>query len=108
MDNKIIDLDVFEEETLDVKANGSVIKIMKPTEQIFIKMLAYQELEKKENVSPQETLDLLVDILYIIMNNNANGVMFTKENVISIPFSKKIKLMEEYAKFITQITTNPN
>ena len=106
--SKILDLDVFEEKTLDVRANGIIIKIMKPTEFVFLKMLAYQNFADKEDISVDEALKALNDVLYIIMNNNANQTKVTVEDIESIPFENKIKLMTAYSEFIQEITENPN
>lgn len=103
---KILDLSVFDEETLDVKmAEGRIIHLKKPTQGMAIAMLQLRSLSDK--TPPEAALAMQNSIVLKIMNNNADGIVFTAESVASMTLNTKSGIVKGYADFASELQANP-
>lgn len=103
---KILDLSVFEEETLDVKLSGdNVIHLKKPTQGLVIAMLRLRNMD--ENTPDEVALATMNVIAMKILNNNNDGIVFTKESVDALSIKTKHMLLAGYSEFAAEIQANP-
>lgn len=105
MSTNFLDLTVFKEDTFDIKLlDGSMIKIKKPSQKMFMEFIAYQDM-KTDN---QEEVIQALDILIIkIINNNTDGKEFTIEQ-LDFTFDMKLAIMQAYVNFITNLVNQKN
>lgn len=103
---KILDLSVFDEETLDLKtAEGRIIHLKKPTQALAIAMLQLRGLSDK--TAPEAALAIQNSVVLKIMNNNADGIVFTPESVAALTLQVKNGIVKEYADFASELQANP-
>ena len=103
---KILDLSVFDEETLDLKtADGHIIHLKKPTQAMAIAMLQLRGLSDK--TAPEAALAIQNSVVLKIMNNNADGIVFTPESIAALTLPVKNAIVKEYADFATELQANP-
>lgn len=102
----ILDLSIFDEETLDVKMlDGTIVHLKKPTQSLVIAMIRLRELS--ESTPPEEALAALNGITLKIMNNNADGIVFTAEDVAELKLGVKNAIISEYSEFTLDFQKNP-
>lgn len=116
--SKLIDLSVFEEETLDIKTTkGNVINIKKPTKELAIKMISYQfkiqQLGNRKDYTEEELLKLmnhLEDLTIEILNNNKGNIAIDKEFIKNndINYNMQTAILQGYTDFMNEIIENPN
>lgn len=103
---KILDLSVFDEETLDLKtAEGRIIHLKKPTQALAIAMLQLRGLSDK--TAPEAALAIQNSVVLKIMNNNADGITFTPESIAALTLPVKNGIVKEYADFASELQANP-
>lgn len=103
---KILDLSVFDEETLDLKtAEGRIIHLKKPTQALAIAMLQLRGLSEK--TAPEAALAVQNSVVLKIMNNNADGITFTPESIAALTLQVKNGIVKEYADFASELQANP-
>ncbi len=103
---KILDLSVFDEETLDLKtADGRVIHLKKPTQALAIAMLQLRNLSDK--TAPEAALAMQNGVVLRIMNNNADGIAFTPESIANMTLAAKNGIVKGYADFAADLQANP-
>lgn len=103
---KILDLSVFDEETLDLRtAEGKVIHLKKPTQGIAIAMLQLRHLS--ESTAPEAALAIQNSVVLKIMNNNADGIAFTPESIAAMTLATKNGIVSGYADFAAELQANP-
>lgn len=103
---KILDLSVFDEETLDLKtADGRIIHLKKPTQALAIAMLQLRGLSDK--TAPEAALAIQNSVVLKIMNNNADGIAFTPESIAALTLAVKNTIVKEYADFSAELQANP-
>ncbi|MDT8717823.1 hypothetical protein IAI10_14235 [Clostridium sp. 19966] len=116
--SKILDLSLFQEETLNITTpKGEVIHVKKPTEELAIKLISYQykaqEIEKKEQYE-KEDLNQLMEFLRTlakdILSHNKDGISvddnYLKEN--EIHYGMWVAILEAYTEFMSEVTSDPN
>lgn len=104
---KILDLSVFEEETLDVKlSDGKVIRLKKPTQGLVIAMLRLRNMS--EDTPEEAALAAMNSIVLKILNNNADGMTFEMSNVEHLSVDAKGALLFGYSEFAAQLQANPS
>ena len=102
----ILDLSIFDEETLDVKmVDGTIVHLKKPTQSLVIAMIRLRELS--ESTQPEEALAALNGITLKIMNNNADGIVFTPESVAELKLGVKNAILSAYSEFTLEFQKNP-
>lgn len=106
---KILDLNVFVQETLDIRLPGDdgVIHLAKPTREIVIAMSHLKSLN--EDVYDEESAKTVETVLLTILNSNVDERVFAAdyvEDVITLPM--RLALIEAYAAWIVGIESNPN
>lgn len=116
--SKILDLSIYEEDTLDIKTiKGNTIRVKKPTEELAIKLISYQtqasnmnEKDLKDNKNIKKLIDMLKDLIKSILNNNKDEIIiddkYLKENDIN--YAMELAIMNAYTEFMSEITSNPN
>jgi hypothetical protein len=103
---KILDLSVFEEETLDVKLSGdNVIHLKKPTQGLVIAMLRLRNMA--ENTPDEVALATMNIIAAKILSNNTDGIVFTQESVAALSIKTKHMLLSGYSEFAAEVQANP-
>ena len=103
---KILDLSVFDEETLDVRTTeGRTIHLKKPTQALAIAMLQLRGLSDK--TAPEAALAIQNSVVLKIMNNNADGIIFTPESIAALTLPVKNAIVKEYADFASELQANP-
>lgn len=103
---KILDLSVFDEETLDLKtAEGRIVHLKKPTQALAIAMLQLRGLSEK--TAPEAALAIQNSVVLKIMNNNADGITFTPESIAALTLQVKNGIVKEYADFASELQANP-
>lgn len=103
---KILDLSVFEEQTIDLKTtDGHIIHLKKPTQALAIAMLQLRGLSDK--TAPEAALAVQNSVVLKIMNNNADGITFTPESIAALTLPVKNAIVKEYADFASELQANP-
>lgn len=103
---KMIDLSVFQEETLDMKMpDGRMINIVKPNQKMVLELMNFQNLGEEE---PEAQIAALSTIVCKVLNSNKNGIVFTEEEVKEFNFQILSAIITAYGEFVNAITSNPN
>ncbi len=103
---KMIDLSVFQEETLDMKMmDGREINIVKPTQKMVLELMNFQNLREEE---PEVQIAALSTIVCKVLNSNKNGIAFTVEEVGEFSFQILSAIITAYGEFVNGIASNPN
>lgn len=115
---EILDLGIYEDETLDIKTpKGDILHVKKPTEELAIKLLSCQtkvaginEEDLKDGKDIKKLMDMLKDLVKTILSNNKDGINITDEWLKGegINYSMEIAIMNAYTEFMSEITSNPN
>lgn len=101
----ILDLTVFEEETLDIKlAQDRVVHVRKPSQRMVIEMLKLKDLKAGDE---QEALKQINQMVCKILNDNTDGVTFTQADVQALAIKSKSAIVTAYSKFAAEIQANP-
>lgn len=104
---KIIDLSVFQEETLDIKLlDGSLVRITKPSQRMVIEMLKFKELG--ENTQPEELIHAINKIVVNVLNSNDAKKFYDIKFVEDMNLQMKLAIIKAYSEFITGVQSNPN
>lgn len=108
MEGRILDLNVFVQETLDIKLlDGSVIHIHKPTREQVIKIAELQYLKK--TAKPEVSLDRMDSLVLDILNSNDAGIVFDHDYVDQqLNVRMRIAIITAYSVWIGEIEANPN
>lgn len=102
----ILDLSVFDEETLDIKMlDGKTVHLKKPTQSLVIAMIRLRDL--KEDTPPDAALKAMNDIILKIMNNNADGIVFALDNLENLTLGVKSAILTAYSDFTVKFQSNP-
>ncbi|KHD34421.1 hypothetical protein NL50_17235 [Clostridium acetobutylicum] len=116
--SEILDLSIYEEDTLDIKTpKGNVLHVKKPTEELAIKFIGYQTKAagmSEDDIKDEETItklmNMLKNLVKSILNNNKDNIEITdewlKENDIN--YAMEIAILNAFTKFMSEITSNPN
>lgn len=106
MSEIILDLSAFRDETADIRmADGNVLHLKKPTEALVIELL---QLRYVDGASMSvELLTALNRVCTAILNNNADGVAFTREAVAALQLDQKAAVVQAYTDFATRLQANP-
>jgi hypothetical protein len=114
----ILDLSIYEENTLDIKTpKGDIIHVKKPTEELAIKLISYQSktAEMNENDIKNEKvileiMSMLKDLVKAILSNNKDNIKITDEwlKEEGINYAMEIAILNAFTEFMSEITSNPN
>lgn len=103
---KMIDLSVFQEETLDMKMlDGRIVNIVKPTQKMVLELMNFQNLREEE---PEAQIAALSTIVCKVLNSNKNKIIFTEEEVGEFSFQILNAILTAYGEFVNGIASNPN
>lgn len=108
MESRILDLNVFAKETLDIKLlDGSVIHILKPTREQVIKITDLQYLKK--TAKPEVAFERMDSLALDILNSNDSGVVFDREYIeTQLNIKMRIAIITAYSAWIGEIEADPN
>lgn len=108
MEGRILDLNVFVQETLDIKLlDGSVIHILKPTREQVIKISELQYLKK--TAKPEVALDRMDSLVLDILNGNDAGIVFGRDYVEQqLNVRMRVAIISAYSAWIGEIEASPN
>jgi len=106
MSNKILDLNTFVQDTLEVKLlDGNSIKLTKPTKKIALQMMALQNIDTS---NPDMALSAITEMVAIIFNNNQQGKKFaTKWIEDNLDYSLLMAIVQEYSNWINELVSKP-
>lgn len=103
---KILDLSVYNDETLDITMlDGSVLHVKKPTQALVIQMVELAELQENK---PEKVLNGLVDLCTNILNNNKDGISFAADDVKNqFDIVLISAIVKAYSEFTKELQSNP-
>ena len=106
--SKILDLNVFVQETLGIRMPGEEkpIQLKKPTRETVIHLAAFQGMKP---IYDEENAKSIDDIILEILNTNIEGRVFEAdyvENGLILPM--RMAIIEAYSAWIVGIEKNPN
>lgn len=111
--SKILDLNLFAEETLDIKlpaigpTSGEVLHLKKPTREMTIKMMDFKNL--RQNTKSEVIVERLDSMVHLILNSNTAGTEISAEYVAnSLNTPMKQAIITAYAAWIMGIEQSPN
>lgn len=107
--SKSLDLSIFQEETFDIKfADGEMLHVKKPTEDLAIKILAHVNI-KTDNLSAEEMLETTRDLTLSILNHNKDNKSYCEGWIKgNLPLGAQIAIIKGYTNFMTELEQNPN
>lgn len=97
------DLDILMDKTIDFKLNGDLIKVNQLSYKMVRKLDAINKIENEE-----EKLDKQMLFIVEILNNNTSCKKFKNTDIEKLPFPVITKILEDVAKSIYGIESNPN
>lgn len=104
----IIDLSVFEDETLDIKLpDGRMVRIVKPVQRMVIEILKFKNLS--EQSEPEKVIGALDKIVWNILYSNDAGIHYPFEFVQKeLNTRMKLAIVQAYSNFIAGVQSDPN
>jgi hypothetical protein len=107
MQEKILDLKVFEKETLSVKLpDGRMLRLMKPTRKMATALIGLAELQDEGD--PERVMLTLDAITMMLLRNNDSGACITESDVTKLNLPMKLELISSFKSWIREIETRPN
>lgn len=111
--SKILDLNLFTEETFDIRLpadgpkTGKLLHLRKPTREMTIKMMDFKNL--KQNAKSEVIIERLDSMTYLILNsNNANDEISADYVAQTLTMPMKQAVITAYAAWIVGIEQSPN
>jgi hypothetical protein len=107
--SKMIDLSMFQQETIDFKFSEElIIKCKKPDEELAIKILAHMNI-KQDDISPEQMIGAMNDITLSVLNHNIDNYKVDEAFVRSLTINLKMVILQHYTKeMYEKIENNPN
>ena len=103
---QILDLSAWQEETADIRMqNGTVLHLRKPTQLNVVHILGMRNINT-ETPAP-EIMRAIDNCAFEILNNNADGVRFTRENVAALDAMLKTRIISAYSEWAVELQSNP-
>lgn len=107
----MLDLSVLQEEYLPIRMlDGEVINIKKPSQKMIMTISTLDKkivsCQKKEDI--QGVLNGNTDRLLLILNNNKENKIITREMVEEFTPNTMGVIVMEYMKWVQEINENPN
>ena len=108
MESRILDLNAFVMETMDIKLlDESVIHIQKPTREQVIKISELQYL--RQNSKPAIVQERLDSLVLNILNSNDAGIPFSHDYVENqLNIRMRIAIITAFSAWIGEIEADPN
>lgn len=105
---KVLDLSAFAEETMELRIDAeTVLQLQKPTQYIVIEMLKFRNID--ENTEPEVIIKAIDNLCLLIINSNDKMKVYTMEQVNKmLNMSQKLKILQVYSEFISDIQNDPN
>ena len=105
---KVLDLSVFEEQTMEVKlSKEKTIRLQKPSQRMVIELMKFQSVN--ENDGAENIMKAVDDITLMILNTNDAGEQFSEEYITNnMNTQMKVSLIAAYGEYIVGIQSDPN
>lgn len=106
---KYLDLSVFQEETFEVKlSEETTININKPSQRLVLDLMEYEK-HFSNKKDPKKVVDSFVELIVKILNNNKEGLKFTREYVENkFSFEIGVVFIKSYIDFVSEVNSDPN
>ena len=105
--SKILDLTVFQEETLDITMpDGKLLHIIKPTQKMVIEMLKLKGIKADDDA--EKIVKAFNSMVWCVLNSNDCGAKYDMAYVEQMPLKMKTAVINAYGEFIAGIQSNPN
>jgi hypothetical protein len=103
----MIDLDKYFNEGIKVKLFGKAITLLQPTAK------QYNQISKLEArfvglENAEEAYKIRSEITLKILNNNAEGIKFTNEDVDKVPVKLQLAINNKVAGYVYELENDPN
>ena len=99
----MLDLDKLMTTGLKVKILGKEITVLEPTAKQFKRIDKLQS-----EMTDESALEKRAEITKLILNNNAEGIKFTDEDIEKIPVKLQVLIHTQMSGFIYKIVNDPN
>lgn len=99
----MLDLDKLMNEGIEVKILGNQVTVLQPTikdSKIIDKL--------QSEMNEENAYEKRAAITKVILNNNAEGIKFSDEDINEIPVKLQTALHIEINKFVYDLTNSPN
>lgn len=99
----MLDLDKLMNEGIEVKILGKQVTVLQPTirdSKTIDKLLS--------EMNEKNAYEKRISITKVILNNNAEGIKFSDEDINKIPVKLQTALHIEINKFVYDLTNSPN
>ncbi|WP_194190800.1 hypothetical protein [Clostridium chrysemydis] len=100
----MLDLDLINNSTLDIKINGEVVGVKEPTYSLVIKTKKFFNGLDKSNDPVKSQNDILLEFL----NNNVDSKKFTERDIMAMSSKGVTALSKLLIDTITGVEANPN
>ncbi len=106
----MLDLSVLKEKYWELKMfDGEVLMVKRPSQKMVVDMMSYEDTFKAHQKNPKLMIEAFVDMLSEILNNNANGIKYSREYIAEhFDFTVGMAVVEGYMTFVTEINSDPN
>lgn len=105
--SKILDLTVFQEETLDITMpDGKLLHIIKPSQKMVIEMLKLKGIKADDDA--EKIVKAFNSMVWCVLNSNDCGAKYDMAYVEQMPLKMKTAVINAYGEFIAGIQANPN
>lgn len=105
---KVIDLSVFEKQTLALKMpDGGILQIRKPTQQMVIEMMKFRAINQDSDI--EMIVNAMDAMVLAILNSNEQMKTYTQEELNNtLNLDMKTIIIQAYGEFLQGIQQNPN
>lgn len=107
----MLDLTILNQNYFEIKMlDGSILNLKKLTQKMLLKTTFLdKEIEKaNKNKDFEKILNLNVDRLHLILNNNKEGKVITKEEIEEFNAEIITAIIVAYSKWMQEFNSNPN
>ena len=105
---KVIDLSVFETQTMEVRLNGDkVLQLQKPTQAMVIEMMKFRNIDEKTD--EKDIVAAIDKLTLMVLNSNDKVEKFTLLSMNKLlNTQQKIALLTAYSEYISEVQSDPN
>lgn len=107
----MLDLTILNQNYFEIKMlDGSILNLKKLTQKMLLKTTFLdKEIEKaNKNKEFEKILNLNVDRLHLILNNNKEGKVITKEEIEEFNAEIITAIIVAYSNWMQEFNSNPN
>ena len=102
----ILDLSVFQPETLDITMmDGTQLHIPKPDQGRVIELIKFRSI--KEDTNAKRAIRALNDMTALILNSNTDGISIQRRSIEQMSVEIQLAIVNAYTQFILKLQSNP-